>query len=68
MVARDIELPELHIGDVLVYLDAGAYVSEYGVAFNGFPTPEIIKMNTELIADTLPALVDQPMEAVLAIA
>lgn len=68
VIARDIELPELHIGDVLVYLDAGAYVSEYGVAFNGFPTPTIVKLNTGLIAAALPALVDNGAEPVLAIA
>lgn len=68
VIARDIELPELHIGDVLVYLDAGAYVSEYGAAFNGFPTPAIIKLNTDLIAGAQPALVDGCAETVLAIA
>jgi ornithine decarboxylase len=68
VVARNIELPELHIGDVLVYLDAGAYVSEYGVAFNGFPTPAIVKLNTELIAGVLPAVVEEAAAPALAIA
>jgi ornithine decarboxylase len=68
VVARNIELPELHIGDVLVYLDAGAYVSEYGVAFNGFPTPAIVKLNTELIAGVVPAVVEESGAPALAIA
>jgi ornithine decarboxylase len=47
VVARDLELPEIHIGDRLVFLDAGAYVSEYGAAFNGFPVPQVIALNVE---------------------
>jgi ornithine decarboxylase len=47
VVARNIELPEIHIGDRLVFLDAGAYVSEYGAAFNGFPVPQVIALNVE---------------------
>ncbi len=47
VLARGITLPEIHIGDRLQFLDAGAYVTEYGAAFNGFPTPEVINMNAE---------------------
>jgi ornithine decarboxylase len=56
VVARDIELPEVHIGDRLVFLDAGAYVSEYGAAFNGFPIPGIVALEQtyEPILDTAP--------------
>jgi ornithine decarboxylase len=45
VVARKIELPELHIGDRLVFYDAGAYVSEYAAAFNGFPVPVVLALN-----------------------
>ncbi len=45
VVARNLQLPEVHMGDRLVFLDAGAYVSEYAVAFNGFPTPAIIRLD-----------------------
>lgn len=47
VVARNVEMPELHIGDRLMFLDAGAYVSEYGAAFNGFPVPEVVMLNLE---------------------
>lgn len=46
VVARNFQLPEVHIGDRLVFLDGGAYVTEYAVAFNGFPTPAIIRLDT----------------------
>lgn len=45
VIARDIELPELHIGDRLVFYDAGAYTNEYAVAFNGFPIPVVMALN-----------------------
>jgi ornithine decarboxylase len=45
VVARDIELPETHIGERLMFLDAGAYTNEYAAAFNGFPIPEVIELN-----------------------
>lgn len=47
VIARHMELPELHIGDKLAFLDAGAYVTEYGVSFNGFPTPVVVQLNAE---------------------
>jgi ornithine decarboxylase len=64
VVARDIELPELHIDDVLLFLDSGAYVSEYGVAFNGFPVPEVVNLNAEFIASPTPASASAQAEAV----
>lgn len=56
VIARGIELPEVHIGDRLVFLDAGAYVSEYGAAFNGFPVPGVmaLELTREVIFDTAP--------------
>ena len=45
VIARDIELPELHIGDRLVFYDTGAYTSEYAAAFNGFPVPVVVALN-----------------------
>lgn len=47
VVARNLELPEIHIGDRLMFLDAGAYTNEYAVAFNGFPIPEVIKLECQ---------------------
>lgn len=44
VIARDIELPEVHIGDRLVFIDVGAYTNEYAVAFNGFPIPEVCEL------------------------
>ncbi len=55
VVARDIELPEVHIGDRLMFFDTGAYTNEYAVAFNGFPIPAFVALNTERAA--LPELV-----------
>lgn len=68
VVAREIDLPELQIDDVLLFLDAGAYVSEYGVAFNGFPTPEIVRVNAEYITGLTPAQESETTEPALAIA
>ncbi|MBL8145562.1 MAG: type III PLP-dependent enzyme [Anaerolineae bacterium] len=68
VVARDIELPELHIDDVLLFLDSGAYVSEYGVAFNGFPIPEVVNLNAGFIASLTPAPANAQAEAVRLIA
>jgi ornithine decarboxylase len=48
VVARDMELPEIHIGDRLMFLDTGAYTNEYAVAFNGLPIPSVIKLEREL--------------------
>jgi ornithine decarboxylase len=47
VVARNMELPEIHVGDKLIFLDSGAYVTEYAVAFNGFPTPEVVALNVQ---------------------
>jgi len=46
VVATMVEMPEVHIGDRLVFLDAGAYVSEYAAPFNGFPVPGLVMLNT----------------------
>ncbi len=45
VIARGVELPEIHIGDRLVFLDAGAYTNEYAAAFNGFPIPRWVALN-----------------------
>ncbi|NDJ85724.1 MAG: type III PLP-dependent enzyme [Chloroflexi bacterium] len=42
VIARHVMLPEVHIGDRLVFLDAGAYTNEYASNFNGFSIPELI--------------------------
>ncbi len=48
VIARDYQLPEAHIGDRLVFYDAGAYTNEYAVAFNGFPVPAVIELQPEV--------------------
>jgi ornithine decarboxylase len=50
VVARNLELPEIHIGDRLMFLDTGAYTNEYAVAFNGFPIPSVIKLECQPVA------------------
>jgi ornithine decarboxylase len=47
VVARGVTLPEVHIGDRLVFYDAGAYTNEYAAAFNGFPVPDVVLLNAE---------------------
>src|SRR5664279_1355641 len=47
VIARNIEMPETHIGERLLFHDAGAYTNEYAAAFNGFPIPEVIALNRE---------------------
>ena len=53
VITRGLEMPETHIGDRLMFYDAGAYTNEYAVAFNGFPIPVVIKLApvTELVAE-----------------
>jgi len=51
VIVKDIELPELHIGDQLIFLDSGAYTNEYAVTFNGFPIPRVISTQELLIAE-----------------
>lgn len=46
VIARGVKMPEIHIGDRLVFYDAGAYTNEYAAAFNGFPIPEVRALNT----------------------
>lgn len=48
VMARDLLLPEIHIGERLMFLDAGAYTNEYAVPFNGFPIPEVVKLECEV--------------------
>lgn len=49
VIARNLHMPEINIGDKLVFFDAGAYTNEYAVAFNGFPIPNVIALNTERV-------------------
>lgn len=53
VMAHNVELPEVHIGDRLVFYDAGAYTNEYATTFNGFPIPAVVLLNAEQI--TIPA-------------
>ncbi len=47
VIARQVMLPEVHIGDRLVFFDAGAYTNEYAAAFNGFPIPSFITLTVD---------------------
>lgn len=51
VIARGFELPETHIGDRLIFLDAGAYTNEYAVAFNGFPIPAVVSLHPQTNLD-----------------
>lgn len=50
VIARGVDLPEIRIGDRLVFYDTGAYTNEYAAAFNGFPIPEVVMFNLEATA------------------
>lgn len=47
VIARNMELPEMNIGERLIFLDTGAYTNEYAVPFNGFPIPSYVLLNAE---------------------
>jgi ornithine decarboxylase len=49
VMARDMEMPEVHIGERLIFIDVGAYTNEYAVPFNGFPIPEVVSLNLEYV-------------------
>ncbi|XP_011863892.1 PREDICTED: ornithine decarboxylase 2-like isoform X2 [Vollenhovia emeryi] len=42
VIVKDVLMPELHIGDWLVWEDMGAYTLCLCTAFNGFPIPKVI--------------------------
>ncbi|XP_014483710.1 PREDICTED: ornithine decarboxylase 2-like [Dinoponera quadriceps] len=42
IIVKDVLLPELHIGDWLVWKDMGAYTTALTTTFNGFPVPTVI--------------------------
>ena len=57
VIARNIELPEIHIGERLLFHDTGAYTNEYAAPFNGFPIPEVISLNRECaVAEQIDAM------------
>ncbi|XP_011694193.1 PREDICTED: ornithine decarboxylase 2-like [Wasmannia auropunctata] len=41
LIVKDVLLPELHIGDWLVWKDIGSYTLSLCTAFNGFPIPKV---------------------------
>jgi ornithine decarboxylase len=49
VVARNLVLPRVEIGDRLVFHDVGAYTNEYAVTFNGFPIPQVVGLNMHRI-------------------
>ncbi|MBE2183902.1 MAG: type III PLP-dependent enzyme [Anaerolineae bacterium] len=54
VVARNLEMPEAHIGERIVFFDVGAYTNEYAVAFNGFPIPRVMALNRDDIDEAQP--------------
>lgn len=55
VIARNVQLPLMNIGERLVFYDAGAYTNEYAAAFNGFPIPQFIPVNLEQPENVTPA-------------
>ncbi len=55
VIAQDITLPAVNIGDRLAFYDAGAYTNEYASNFNGFNIPQMIfvseDQNTVMVTD-----------------
>jgi len=52
ILARDIELPELEVGDRLLLLSAGAYTTSYR-EYNGFSFPEVITVDSQGLEEGL---------------
>jgi diaminopimelate decarboxylase len=44
-VAEDIRLPQVEPGDVLAFLQQGAYCETESTQFNGFPRPEVVLLD-----------------------
>lgn len=42
VIVKDVLMPELHIGDWLVWEDIGSYTLCLCTTFNGFPIPKVI--------------------------
>ncbi|XP_014483707.1 PREDICTED: ornithine decarboxylase 2-like [Dinoponera quadriceps] len=42
LIAKDVQLPELYVGDWLVWKNMGAYTLSISNTFNGFPIPAVI--------------------------
>lgn len=42
LIVKDVQLPELYVGDWLVWKDMGAYTLSLSNTFNGFPIPAVI--------------------------
>ncbi len=51
VIARGVQLPEIGIGDRLVFWDTGAYTNEYAAAFNGFSIPQVIVLAREAVEE-----------------
>ncbi len=62
VVARNLEMPEAHIGERIMFIDVGAYTNEYAVPFNGFPIPEVVALNRHVI-DEIPSVYAAEMSA-----
>ncbi|KFB47199.1 AGAP011806-PA-like protein [Anopheles sinensis] len=56
VILQDILLPELHIGDSVVFENVGAYGIVRGTAFNGLPLPKVIAYLREGTWSTLQRL------------
>jgi ornithine decarboxylase len=41
VIATDVELPELEVGDLIYVMNAGAYTLSYASSFNGFAAPAV---------------------------
>jgi ornithine decarboxylase len=51
VIATDVELPEMEVGDRVYVMNAGAYTLSYASSFNGFEAPRV---------HVLPELVPSP--------
>ena len=41
LICKDVEMPELEVGDWLYFLNMGAYTRAAGSTFNGFALPKV---------------------------
>jgi ornithine decarboxylase len=45
VIATDVDLPELEVGDRVYVMNAGAYTLSYASSFNGFSAPAVTILN-----------------------
>ncbi|RVX11114.1 Ornithine decarboxylase [Vitis vinifera] len=67
MVVAESQLPELHMNDVLVFYNMGAYTASAGTRFNGFDISSISTFLTGAISGLFARLINEESLRVVAL-